>query len=624
MYEGKVVRNKSIKFRLGFAFGIVWSAALLASDARERLQITPYVGYGSGRKIVAIGRVTTPIEMEPGAGRWRRFRNNLARLAARDKAGVLVRVTVAGASALGRTDDEGYYRILLDLPEAARSKDGFLTGETSLAPSKKYRARPVGTRFVVPAPATRFGVVSDIDDTVIVADMRDKAKMVRHMVFGDACAVRAFRGCAEFYQALRRGEGEEANPFFYVSGSPWRLYDLITSAFRRLSVPRGYMRLRHIGVGSEADPLFDMKAYKKPNILRILDEYPSLKFVLIGDSSQKDPETYADIATHARYRDRIAAVYIRDVNSITDRKRRAQLAKLADRVGPHFVVFENTYQAARHAASIGLISPAGLERVRKATALSGSLAGKPATRYPIVLVHGLLGFSRIGLDEFGAITYFRGIHPCLEAHGYRVFAPGLSMTDGVAVRAGQLKRAIDRFTSGKVNIIAHSMGGLDARYMITHLGMADRVPALITIATPHRGSSFADWGVKHAGRAVPLLQALGAHTQAFYDLTTAACKEFNKKTPDMPQVRYYSYSGTQRRKDIYIGLRFSYNIILQREGPNDGLVSVRSAKWGEYLGNLDADHLNLVGWRFPWERGEKFDAKRFYLDLARMLQKQGF
>jgi len=388
-------------------------------------------------------------------------------------------------------------------------------------------------------------------------------------------------------------------------------------------VPLGRFELRDLGIGKEADPLFDLKRYKRSRITRLMAFYPQLKFVLIGDSGQADDDLYAELATHAQYRSRILAVYIRNVSPPTDEAQLA-LANWRQRVGERFVPFDNSHVAAVDAARRGLIAPSSLDAIQKAASMSGSLRPGQGTRRPIVLAHGLLGFNRLGVEGFAALTYFRGIADHLRAHGYRVLVTEVGKTDGVPIRAAHLKMSIERFTAGKVNIIGHSMGGLDARYMISRLGMADRVASLTTIGTPHRGSSFADWGIEHFGDSSPLLEALGVGTQAFYDLTSQSCARFNERTPNAPSVRYYSFSGTQTRKDIYGALQISHDIIREREGPNDGLVSQRSARWGHYLGNLDADHLNEVGWKFVWEFREKFDAKEFYLKLAEMLRDEGF
>jgi triacylglycerol lipase len=169
----------------------------------------------------------------------------------------------------------------------------------------------------------------------------------------------------------------------------------------------------------------------------------------------------------------------------------------------------------------------------------------PRLSAPIVLVHGLCGSERISLFGVTVRDYFPGIRERLEAAGNRVLSPQLSRTRGVASRAEELKRFIGRnVPDGPVHVIGHSMGGLDARYMISRLGMAHRVKSLTTVGTPHRGSPFADWGVGNFGPLVaPFFQMLGLSHQAFLDLTTAACRRFNEAVPDAPGVRYLSVAG---------------------------------------------------------------------------------
>src|SRR5436190_23024830 len=112
----------------------------------------------------------------------------------------------------------------------------------------------------------------------------------------------------------------------------------------------------------------------------------------------------------------------------------------------------------------------------------------PRLRAPIVLVHGLLGFGRVRIGPWVIATYFRGLPEALEQAGNRVLVPSLSMTGGVAERARQLKAYLDREAPNEpVHLFGHSMGGLDSRYLITHLGMSDCVLSLTTLGTPHRG-----------------------------------------------------------------------------------------------------------------------------------------
>src|SRR5207302_8472986 len=150
----------------------------------------------------------------------------------------------------------------------------------------------------------------------------------------------------------------------------------------------------------------------------------------------------------------------------------------------------------------------------------------PKLRSPIVLVHGLLGYGRLKLGGWTIASYFAKIPEFLSAAGNRVLVAQLSPTGGVAERAAQLKRFLDRDAAGEaVHLFAHSMGGLDARYLISRLNMASRVLSLTTLGTPHRGSAFADWGVSHLDRLLgPVCERFCLPVQAFYDLTTAACR----------------------------------------------------------------------------------------------------
>ena len=127
----------------------------------------------------------------------------------------------------------------------------------------------------------------------------------------------------------------------------------------------------------------------------------------------------------------------------------------------------------------------------------------PALRHPIVLVHGLFGYDEMRVAGQPVIEYFRGITGHLRAAGNRVFVPCLSPTRGILERAEQLKEFVDReLPDQQFHLIAHSMGGLDSRHMITHLEMAVRVLSLTTVGTPHRGSPFADLGVRRDRKSV--------------------------------------------------------------------------------------------------------------------------
>jgi len=172
------------------------------------------------------------------------------------------------------------------------------------------------------------------------------------------------------------------------------------------------------------------------------------------------------------------------------------------------------------------------------------------------------------------------------------------------------------------------MGGLDARYMICRYRMERRVLSLTTIGTPHHGTAYADWGLRRAGFLIPLARVLGLDLTGFLSLTRRACLRLNRileNSENSNGVLYRTVAGTQPLERMFGPFRFPYSVIWEEEGPNDGLVSLRSAMWKEryFLEQLDADHINQIGW---WDRGEfgtgvsredfEKNIRRFYLKLA--------
>jgi triacylglycerol lipase len=251
----------------------------------------------------------------------------------------------------------------------------------------------------------------------------------------------------------------------------------------------------------------------------------------------------------------------------------------------------------------------------------------PCLRAPIVLVHGLLGFDHVRVGPWVLARYFRGVPEALEAGGNKVLVARVSPTAGIAARAEQLAAFLDRqLPAAGVHLIAHSMGGLDARYLIAHLGMATRVLSLTTIGTPHRGTPFADWGIGRLSRLLrPVFHFAGLPYQAFYDLTTASCAEFNRLTPDSPSVRYFSVAGRLQLGWRLPEWQLSARIVARHEGPNDGVVSLASARWGEFFEIWEGDHLNLINWpRAALPGRPRHDHTADYIGLVRRLADVGF
>ena len=261
---------------------------------------------------------------------------------------------------------------------------------------------------------------------------------------------------------------------------------------------------------------------------------------------------------------------------------------------------------------------------------------------PIVLAHGLLGFDELRLmgKLLPGIHYWRGIREALEANGVEVILTSVPPSASIEERAAELGEEIKQKAGGKsVNIIAHSMGGLDARYMISRLHPPKvTVKSLTTIATPHRGSAFADYCFEQIGeqrlpKVYAALRSLSVETGAFSQLTRPYMREkFNPETPDRQGVAYFSYGATAT-PPLWSAFRQSHRIVEQEEGLNDGLVSIESSKWGNYKGTLEGvSHLDLINWtnRLRWLVWEMlgnqrtFNAIAFYLDIADMLAKEGY
>ena len=225
----------------------------------------------------------------------------------------------------------------------------------------------------------------------------------------------------------------------------------------------------------------------------------------------------------------------------------------------------------------------------------------------VFLHHGLFGFGNFDLGKVRMRYFSGGIEPALTKLGCTVFSTQVHPTAGIEQRARELKSQILLRTrtlgqrNARVTIIGHSMGGLDARHMIAHLGMADRVEALVTISTPHRGSPYADWVFDNLGtklRGADLIRTLGIELRALADLRIDAMRVFNDQTPDEVAVNYFSIATFQTPSRIAPFLLPCHKIVFAREGENDGVVSVKSAIWGTHLETWQTDHLHAVNRRF--------------------------
>jgi phosphatidate phosphatase APP1 len=320
--------------------------------------VLPYLGFGTAARLTVCGRVLEDEGFRPARSADRAWRNLVAmykRFESDEVPGARVRARHGAAVAEAVADREGYFTVELD---AAPGEGGWREVELELI-APRAGATATG-KVLVPAASARFGVISDIDDTVVQSHVTAKLRMVVALALSNARTRKPFEGVAAFYRALQAGAGGEGNPVFYVSKSPWNLYVPLIDFLQAQEIPLGPLLLRDFGMHlarSRGD-------HKARSIDRILETYPALPFVLIGDSGEHDPEIYAAVVR--RWPGRVRAIYIRSVNR--EPARLAAIDRLIEEVRPtgcQLVLATDSEFAAAHAAGEGLISPAALRAIRR-------------------------------------------------------------------------------------------------------------------------------------------------------------------------------------------------------------------------------------------------------------------
>jgi len=229
---------------------------------------------------------------------------------------------------------------------------------------------------------------------------------------------------------------------------------------------------------------------------------------------------------------------------------------------------------------------------------------------PVVLVHGLFGFDRIGVPG-AKLHYFRGLVDHLATLGCDAHAVRLPGAASVPERAKILAEKIEALGHARVDIIAHSLGGLDARYALAHCGLAPRVRSLVTIGTPHHGTPLADLATEGPlGLARRAVAALGMPLAALDWLTPEALERFNREVTNVRGVRYACVVGGIHDGAVPLAIAAAHAYLRRAAGANDGLVPVASQYWGETLAEIDADHFAQIGWQLGLRR--TFDALGLY------------
>ncbi len=350
-----------------------WDEARLAFKHRTGLLgtpiLVPYRGLATPDELWIRGRVmedqgvtTAPHSESTLRNVWLTFK----RYETDEIGGARVAWRALGQSGELLTDTEGFFDAVLPV-RPDRSAAPWFPVELELLSAPYHEVTPLSAEVNVRvlSPSARFGVISDIDDTIVKTGATNFIKHWRTVVANSARSRTAFPGVSHLYRALARGpEGPETNPIFYVSSSPWNLYDLFQRFLALHEIPLGPMLLKDFGLDGDKWLTGGHDGHKLKMIAKIMDAHPDMSFVLIGDSGQRDAAIYAEAAR--LHEGRVLAVYIRDVtNGALAREAGEAIAALEAMAIP-VTRAETLFGAAESAADLGLITSGDVASVRAA------------------------------------------------------------------------------------------------------------------------------------------------------------------------------------------------------------------------------------------------------------------
>nr|WKN36813.1 DUF2183 domain-containing protein [Tunicatimonas sp. TK19036] len=332
--------------------------------------ILPYYGYGNHETVFIMGRLLEDQGLEkPGkdASTWKNMVTMLHRYESDEIPGARLRLTFQDQEQEIVTDHEGYF-------EAEFNTNGTLPPDQiwhevqvellDKIVEDQGEVKATG-EVMVPDDSAQFGVISDVDDTILVSRSTDLIQKGKLTFLNNAKTRMPFEGVASFYQALQGGsDGKRFNPIFYVSSSPWNLYDLLARFCEVNDIPKGPLLLRDMGISKEKFIKSGHMDYKVEKVENIFKMYPDLPFILIGDSGQKDAEIYRRVVND--YPDKVLAVYIRDVSPNRKSKRDEEVQQIAQTIKNHGVdmlLCQDTEEAAHHAIQKGFIPSSAMQKV---------------------------------------------------------------------------------------------------------------------------------------------------------------------------------------------------------------------------------------------------------------------
>lgn len=342
------------------------AAGAIGRAVGDPYHVVGYRGYGTATRALVLGRALQDKSIRAPDREHSRLSNlvsTIKRLESDPLPFARVKVSAGETSRVVVADDEGFLRAWISMdgrPALGNWREVRLEllDQPDHAPPHLH---PVSTSPVLIPPAhARFGVISDIDDTVIQSEVTNFLRAAQIVLLENALTRLPFPGVAAFYRALvAGGGGSEENPLFYVSSSPWNLYDVVEGFLEAQSIPPGPLLLRDWDLSPS---IGEHGTHKSAAIHQILETYPSLPFILIGDSSQEDPEIYSSVVHE--YPARVLAVYIRNVTPHPERLARIrELAAEVEKAGSALVLADNTLAAAQHGMERGFIAASTLAEI---------------------------------------------------------------------------------------------------------------------------------------------------------------------------------------------------------------------------------------------------------------------
>ncbi len=325
----------------------------------DPILILPYIGYHSPTKLYLRGRVIEDegIKDGPDDRFIRIILNNFRRFETDEIPDARLRLTYLGKEYELLTDEEGFYQLELDLPlDIAANAISKLEYQVELLEAPGYLGQKVtATGSVIQLlPDASFGIISDIDDTVLQTHMTSflKLRMLRKTFTSNAHGRSPMEGMVNLYQKLAFGlDGKQTNPFFYLSDSPWNLYDTITNFMENEKIPRGPLFLRDFGF-NRGEKRKQFKEHKRINIARILNDFPDLPFVFFGDTASHDADYYLEALE--QFPNRIKAIYIRQTKLNKNARRIHKL--LSEINSDKLLIVKNSSEMLADARKKGLIA----------------------------------------------------------------------------------------------------------------------------------------------------------------------------------------------------------------------------------------------------------------------------